>query len=82
MTVLHYHNTHSSDMSTWDAVTEAPSPTEIITSVTSVIEALATAAIASASAVAEGAQNVTLPLGLDDNDVEQSSGNYVVVSDH
>lgn len=71
---------HHSDMSTLDAVTDAASPTELVASVTSAIESLATAALASATAVADEAQNITLPLGLDGSDVEQSSGNYVVVS--
>lgn len=63
-----------------DVLTEAPSPTEIVTSVASALESLATAVSASASAIADEAQNVTLPLGLDGSDVTQSTGNYVVVS--
>ena len=67
-------------MSATDVLTEAPTPTEIATSVASALEALATAVLATATAVADEAQNVTLPLGLDGSDVTQSTGNYVVVS--
>lgn len=67
-------------MSATDVLTEAATPTEIATSVATALESLVTAISASATAVADEAQNVTLPLGLDGSDVTQSTGNYVVVS--